>query len=111
MPRVWTPGTFGTGAYFIRPWYAEKLVDTGYKEGKWVVRNFKSLYVQPLADSILYSNTKTISLQLFGALPAGSNILPNASYPDTLYQFSDSWKKGLNNVTDIKAALERFKSL
>lgn len=108
-PITWYPGVFGTGAYFIKPWYAKELLNIGYVEGKWSVGFFKSNYVQTVADSVLYSNTKTMSVQLFGVLPVGSNILPHATYPDTLYHFSESWKKGINDMSAIKDAMRKFK--
>lgn len=108
VPKKWMPGVFGTGAYFIRPWYAEKLINLGYVDGKWRVKNFTSMYVQPLADSILYSNTYTLSLQLFGVIPMKSNILPHATYPEMLYKFSESWSQGLNDMSTIKSLVKKI---
>lgn len=109
LPRWWQPGTFGTAAYFIRPWYSNKLVELGYRDGRWDISAFRNKYSQPLADSVLYSNTPTLSLSLFGTRPVPSTILPHATYTSDAALFSRSWAEGKNNINEIKAALPKFK--
>ena len=109
LPRWWQSGTFGTVAYFIRPWYAQKLIELGYKEGKWDIWAFRNKYPQPLADSVLYSNTPTVSVTLFGLRHVPSTILPHATYVESASKFGQSWAAGKNNIDDIKAALANFK--
>jgi hypothetical protein len=109
MPTWWTAGTFGTAAYYIRPWYSKKLIDVGYRDGKWDIFSFKNRYSQILADSVLYSNTPTVSFTLFGLRPLVSTILPDATYVSDAPRFGNSWIEGKNNIEDIKAALPKFK--
>lgn len=108
MPRWWAPSTFGTGAYFIRPWYVEKLLDIAYKDGKWEVRALPTKYVQALADSVLYSSTPTVSLTLFSSFPFTSTILPQATYAQESAVFGKSWKEGTNDLDKVKEALKTF---
>ena len=108
-PIKWVQGTFGTGAYLIRSWYAKSLVEKAFKDGKWDISLLESKYVQPLADSILYSNGPSISVTLFGLKPIKSTILPHATYVETADMFGNSWKNGLNNTDSIKASLRLIK--
>lgn len=109
LPKRWAPGTFGTVAYYIRPEYSQKLVDIGYSNGVWDVKAFKSLYPQPLADSLLYTNGSAVSLTLFGLRNIPSTILPQATYPEVASKFGQSWSQGLNNSNTIKEALRSLK--
>lgn len=110
LPKWWKPSIFGTGAYFIKPWYAKKLVETGYRDGKWEIKLFPSKYVQHVADSVLYSSTPTVSLTLFSSFPVVSTILPHATYAQESATFGKSWKEGKNNIEDVKEALKTFKT-
>ena len=110
MPRWWKSGIFGTGAYFIRPWYAQKLIKTGYRDGKWEVGAFPTKYVQSVADSILYSCTPTVSLTLFSSFPVVSTILPQATYAAESARFGKSWITGESDIARVKEALKTFKA-
>lgn len=111
MPRHWQVGTFGTVAYYVLPKYAKYLVNTAYIEGKWDVRALKCDYVQPVADSVLYSNSPTISMNLFGLRNTPSTILPHATYVEAASKFGQSWAQGLNNSDNIKEELRSLKEV
>ena len=60
----WHEGMFSTAAYFIRKEYVKRLVDIAFHDGKWQVKKLKSFYVQPLADSVLYSNGEAYTVTI-----------------------------------------------
>ena len=105
----WKPGMFGTSAYFIKKEYAEYLVSTGYRDGKWDIDSFKSNYVQKLADSVLYSNTKTMSILLFGVRNEVSTILPHATSGITASELSSKWRTNPPTKEQLLTSIEGFK--
>lgn len=96
-PVPWMPGMFSTAAYFIKKEYSEHLVKTGYIDGTWDLTKLKSKYVQRLADSVVYSSTRTMSLLLFGVRGEPSTILPQAIY----LQEASVWASNAWDTTPI----------
>lgn len=107
--RPWSQGVFGTVSYFIRPWYAEKLVSLGYAGGKWSIAKLKSEYPLPVADSVLYSNGVAMSINLFGSRDEGSTILPNAGYVKDAVEVSKKWKELEHDAEYTLKSIKEFK--
>lgn len=104
----WGPGVFGTVAYFVRPWYASNLISKCYFDGKWSISKMKSDYSIPVADSVLYSDGATMSINLFGSRDEGSNILPNAGYVKTALETSKKWSTLSHNAEFTLKSIKEF---
>ena len=104
----WTPGYFGTSAYLIRSWYVKDLVSYAYTDNKWDIRKLQSHYVQLLADSVLYSNTDTMSLSVFATRNEVSTILPHASYVDAGQKAINNWATKPTKFKDILISIENY---
>lgn len=104
----WAPGYFGTSAYLIRSWYVKELVSSAYIDNKWDIRKLQSHYVQLLADSVLYSNTDTMSLSVFATRNEVSTILPHASYVDAGQKAVNNWATNPTKFKDIIISIENY---
>ena len=101
---------FSTVAYFITKKYSNHLVNTGYVNGKWDLSALKSKYVQVVADSVLYSNTLTMSLPMIGLRDEVSNIFPNATYgKQSSEEFKRLWAGTIPNKETLLSQIKNFK--
>lgn len=109
-PVRWMPGLFSTAAYFIKKEYAQKLVETGFKDGVWDISTMWSAYVQPLADSIIYSSTNTISLLMLGVRDEVSTILPHATYSNEVSKWAkEVWDTSPLSREQLLQQIRNFK--
>lgn len=107
----WIAGYFGTAAYFIRPWYAKQLVANWYSDGKWNIKGMPSRYVQPLADSVLYTPGPSLSLSLFSTRKEVSTILPHATYTDSAEKALEEWRSSPIPFSDILISIDKYKKV